>query len=146
MHLIRTESFIDAPPDRVWEVLADFSRYHEWNPLNVKAKGEARPGARLDLTFLNLAGKPGATIRQPARLVACEPGREIAWQGVVPLIFHGRHGFHLTPEGQGTRVIQTESLRGLLPAVWSAERIARDFTPHYEAVDRALAARVAALG
>lgn len=146
MPTIRTACLIPASPDAVWAVLADFPRYAEWNPLNIEARGLAQAGGKVDMTFLNLAGKPGSVIRQRVTLVACEPGRELAWRGVVPLIFHGRHGFKLTPEGQGTRVEQTEELGGLLPALWGEARIARDFTPHYEAVDRALAARVTALG
>jgi hypothetical protein len=45
-------------------------------------------------------------------------------------------------EGEGTRVIHTEVLSGLLPASWSAERIRRDFVPAYEAVNEALARRL----
>ncbi len=146
MHLIRTESFIDAPPGEVWAVLADFARWGEWNPLNLSAVGEARLGAKVAMRFANLAGKPGSVIAQTTTLVACEPGRELAWRGDVPLLFHGRHGFLLSPEANGTRVVQTEALRGLLPATWSKAKIARDFVPAYEAADRALAARVAALG
>jgi hypothetical protein len=145
MHEIRCECVIAAPPEAVWAVLADFARYAEWNPLNIAARGEARPGAKVEMTFLNLAGKPGSVIRQRTTLVACAPGRELAWAGVVPLIFHGRHGFQLAPEGGGTRVTQTERLSGLLPATWSAAKIERDFVSHYEAVNAALAARVAAL-
>lgn len=145
MPLIRTECVIPAAPDAVWAVLADFARYGEWNPLNTQARGEARPGRKVAMTFLNLAGRPGSVINQTVTLVACEPGRELAWRGVVPLVFHGRHGFLLAPEGDGTRVVQTEALSGLLPMLWGDAKLQRDFKPHYEAVDRALAARVAAL-
>lgn len=146
MHSIRTEALIPASPDRVYAVLADFARYPEWNPLNLEARGEARVGARVPMVFRDLPGKPGAVIRQTVRIVAAEPGRELAWAGHVPLIFKGRHGFLLTPEDAGTRLVHTEVLSGLLPSTWSAERIARDFTPAYEAVNTALAARVASLG
>ncbi|MDP3748716.1 MAG: SRPBCC domain-containing protein [Phenylobacterium sp.] len=146
MHSIRTEALIPASPDRVYAVLADFARYPEWNPLNLAAHGEARLGARVPMVFRDLPGKPGAVIRQTVRIVAAEPGRELAWAGQAPLIFKGRHGFLLTSEGAGTRLVHTEVLSGLLPATWSAERIARDFTPAYEAVNTALAARVASLG
>ncbi|MDG2522841.1 SRPBCC domain-containing protein [Caulobacter segnis] len=144
MPLIRTECFIPASPTAVWAVLADFDRYSEWNPLNVEARGEARLGARMFTRFRNLAGDPDKTVGQTVRIVACEPGRELAWAGNVPLLFKGRHGFLLTPEGQGTRVVQTEALSGLLPMLWSEARIERDFVPAYAEVDRALAARVAA--
>jgi hypothetical protein len=145
-HLIRTERLIPASPERVWAVLADFRRWPEWNPLNLSADGSLETGARVRMVFRNLAGRPGSVIRQTVRLVACEPGRELAWSGHVPLLFHGRHGFVLTPEGAATRVVQTEVLSGLLPANWSRERIARDFVPAYEAANEALAARVAAIG
>lgn len=145
MPTIRTECVIPATPEKVWAVLADLGRYSEWNPLNTHAQGEARLGAKVAMTFLNLAGKPGSVVNQTVTLVACEPGRELAWRGVVPLLFHGRHGFLLTPEGAGARVVQTEELWGLLPAMWGQAKLDRDFKPHYQAVDRALAARVAAL-
>ena len=146
MHNIRTEVLIPASPDQVWAVLADFARYPEWNPLNLEARGEARLGARVPMVFRNLAGRSGSLIRQTVRIVAAEPGRELAWAGHVPLIFKGRHGFLLKPEGAGTHLVHTEVLSGLLPATWSADRIERDFVPAYEAVNTALAARIASLG
>lgn len=145
MHHIRTEAVIPASPDQVWAVLADFSRYGEWNPLNLEARGQARLGAKVPMVFRNLASGGEAVVRQTVRIVAAEPGRELAWSGHVPLIFAGRHGFLLTPQAGGTHVLHTELLGGLLPATWSKAKIARDFTPAYEAVNVALAARVAAL-
>lgn len=145
MHHIRTEAVIPATPDQVWAVLADFSRYGEWNPLNLEARGPARLGAKVPMVFRNLASGGEGVVRQTVRIVAAEPGRELAWSGHVPLIFAGRHGFLLTPQAGGTHVLHTELLGGLLPATWSKAKIARDFTPAYEAVNVALAARVASL-
>lgn len=144
MHLIRTEALIPASPEAAWAVLADFDRYAEWNPLNLRARGEARPGAKVAMTFRNLA-RPSGTIDQTVTLVACEPGRSLAWAGWVPLLFRGRHHFTLTPEGQGTRLVHGEDLGGLIPMTFSKAQIARDFVPAYAAVNTALAARVAAL-
>jgi hypothetical protein len=98
------------------------------------------------MVFRNLAADGSGVIRQTVRIVAAEPGRELAWAGHVPLIFAGRHGFLLTAQGAGTHVLHTEVLGGLLPLTWSKARIVRDFTPAYEAVNVALAARVAQLG
>jgi len=44
-------------------VLADFDSYAEWNPLNIRAEGIARAGARIPMTFINPA-RPGSTIDQ----------------------------------------------------------------------------------
>ncbi|MBA4011632.1 MAG: SRPBCC domain-containing protein [Phenylobacterium sp.] len=143
MHQIRTEAIIPATPDQVWAVLADFARYSEWNPLNLEVRGEAKLGTRARMAFRNLAGQ--GVIRQTVRIVAAEPGRELAWSGHVPLLFAGRHGFLLTPHAAGTHVLHTELLGGLLPATWSKAKIARDFVPAYEAVNVALAQRFADL-
>ena len=144
MHLIRTEALIPAAPDRVWAVLANFDRYAEWNPLNIKAAGQARLGAKVPMTFLNLA-KPGSTLDQTVTVVACEPGRSLAWSGWVPLLFKGRHHFTLTAEEAGTRVLHGEDLKGLIPMTFTRAQIARDFIPAYDALNVALAARVAAI-
>lgn len=145
-HAIRTECVIAAPPAKVWAVLADFGAWPSWNPLNLEAHGEAKVGARVPMVFRDLpSGKTDAVIRQTVTIVAAAPGRELAWAGHVPIVFKGRHGFLLTPQGDDTHVLHTETLSGLLPATWSAAKIAKDFVPAYEAVNVALAARVAAL-
>jgi hypothetical protein len=144
MPLIRTQAHIDAPPEQVWAVLADFARYAEWNPLNLTALGEARLGERVDMTFLNLV-RPGKAAHMPVWIVACEPGRSLAWEGAVPLVIGGRHSFDLTPEGAGTRLVHCERMYGLIPWLLGQTRIDRDFTPAYEATNLALAARCAAL-
>ena len=143
MHQIRAESIVPASPEQVWAVLADIARYGEWNPLNLEVDGEAKVGTRARMVFRNLAGQ--GVIRQTVRIVAAEPGRELAWSGHVPLLFAGRHGFLLTPHADGTHVLHTELLGGLLPATWSKAKIARDFVPAYEAVNMALAERLADL-
>jgi hypothetical protein len=144
MHRIRTEAMIPASPDTVWAVLADFGRYAEWNPLNIRASGEARLGAKVRMTFLNLA-KPGSTVDQTVTVAACDPGRALAWSGYVPLIFKGRHHFTLSPADGGTRLEHGEDLAGLLPMTFSKAQIADDFIPAYEALNAALARRVAQL-
>ena len=143
MKTIRTEAFISATPARVWAVLTDFDAYAEWNPLNVKASGEARPGGKIRTTFVNPAGGPGATVTQTVTLTTFEPERALAWSGNVPLLFRGRHHFTLAPEGEGTRLLHGEDMSGLIAMTFSDAILAEKFAPYYEAVNRALAERVA---
>src|SRR5688572_3315582 len=72
MKEIRTETEIDAPAARVWEVLTDFSRYHEWNPLVPEASGELRAGGRLRLRVV-----AGREMRFRPVVVAFEPERTL---------------------------------------------------------------------
>ena len=41
---------IDAPPDRVWAVMSDIERWHEWTPsvksISRREQGPIRPGHR----------------------------------------------------------------------------------------------------
>jgi hypothetical protein len=142
--LIRTECYIDHPPAAVWAVLADFGAYADWNPLNIRADGHASVGAKVRMTFLNPA-RPGTTIDQTVTITACEPEHRLAWSGRVPLLFTGEHSFELAPEDRGTHLIHSERLSGLVTLGFSDARLARDFVPHYEATNLALAARVAEL-
>lgn len=144
MPIVRTEALIPAPPEAVWAVLADFDHYEAWNPLNIRARGEAKPGAKVRMTFLNLA-KPGTTLDQTVTVTTCEPGQALAWSGWVPLLFKGRHHFTLERTAEGTRLLHGEDLGGLVTRGFTPERLARDFTPAYEALNAALAARVAEL-
>jgi hypothetical protein len=142
MKTIRTEAFIPAPPSRVWAVLTDFDAYADWNPLNIRASGEARPGGKIRTTFVNPVGKPGATVTQTVTLTTFEPERALAWSGNVPLLFRGRHHFTLTPEGEGTRLLHGEDMGGLIAMTFSEAVLREKFVPWYEAVNAALAARV----
>lgn len=144
MHAIRTEALIPASPDAVWAVLTDFDRFSEWNPLNVDAVGPARLGARIPMTFVNPA-KAGAKISMPVKITRFEPGRALEWVGHIPLLFRGRHFFNLTPEGTGTRLQHGEDQSGLISRSISSEQIDRDFVPAYQAMNAALADRIAKL-
>jgi hypothetical protein len=140
---IRTSHWIPASPERVWDVLADFDRYGEWNPLNIWAGGEARAGARVPMRFVDAGGGKGKVIAQTVTVTASDPPRRLEWVGRVPLLFRGRHFFELSPERGGTRLIHGEDLSGLIPVLFSASRIERQ-KGSYEAMNRALERRVAA--
>lgn len=114
MRRISSSVYIRDSVDRVWAVLTDFERFHEWNPFLVEAAGRAEPGARLTLR-LRLPGAGREMVFRPTVLES-EPGRLLRWRGRfgVPGVFDGVHSFELTPLDGGTRVVQTERFSGLL--------------------------------
>ena len=81
---------IDAPAQRVWEVLADFASYPEWNPMIRRASGELQTGARLTVRF-EPDGSRGHTFRP--KLIVVDPCRELRWLGWprFPGIFDTEH-------------------------------------------------------
>jgi hypothetical protein len=141
MHLIRTHAQIGAEADDIWAVLADFDAYAEWNPLNIRAKGQAVLGLKVPMTFLHLPSTE-KTIDQTVTVTTCEPGRALAWSGSVPLLFKGRHHFSLTSNDEGTLLEHGEDLRGIISATISKAVVAEHFVPAYGAVNVALAKRL----
>ncbi len=102
---------IDAPPLGVWAVLTDLDRYAEWNPLFREASGQVAVGNRITLKSFPPGGRP-MTVRP--KIVAAEPGVELRWAAGLPGVIGGEHTFALSPAGGGTRLVQSESFRGLL--------------------------------
>lgn len=77
---IRTEIALDAPIERIWELLADFSLYPHWNPLFQQATGRMDSGTQLELV-VNLP-EIAPFVVQP-KLLAVEPLSRFCWQHVL---------------------------------------------------------------
>lgn len=111
---LRTELQIDRPPERVWEVLTDFSSYHEWNPFITDIKGDLSAGSRLQVT-LNPPESREMTIR-PTVMVSNGPN-ELRWLGHLWFkgLFDGEHFFQCHElESGGTRFVHGENFQGVL--------------------------------
>lgn len=107
---------IDAPPMAVWAVLTDLTRYPEWNPHIREGSGQVAAGNRLTMKMFPPKGRP-VTIRP--LILAAEPGAQWRLLGGLPgifgrLVFSGEHCFTMTPAGDGTRLVQSETFRGIL--------------------------------
>lgn len=113
---------IGAPPMTVWAVLTDLARYPEWNPLFREASGTAAAGARIRLRSVHPVSGRLMTVKP--KITAARPGAELRWVASLPGIMTGEHLFTLASAGGGTRLVQSESYRGLLAAV-SGKTIAR---------------------
>jgi len=83
MREIRAEIEIDAPAERVWEVLVDFGAYPDWNLFMTSVTGRFEPGAYLRARI----EAPGAKTRTlKLRVRAVDPLRELRWTGAFPAI------------------------------------------------------------
>jgi len=104
---------VKASPERVWEVLSDAERWHEWTP---------------SVTSVELLDKPiavggRAVIRQPElppakfKITALEPGRSFTWvTGIPGIVFvHAKHTAEPAP--LGARVTLALRFDGLLGGV-----------------------------
>jgi hypothetical protein len=131
---------IGAPPMEVWAILTDLGRYHEWNPLFAGATGDIAVGQRITLRSWHPANGRLMTVKP--RITAVRPGTELRWISSLPGIISGEHAFTLTATGGGTRVVQSETFRGLL-ARFSATTFINAKTS-FEALNAALKERAEA--
>lgn len=117
---------IAAPPARVWDVMRDVERWHEWTPSVTGIR-------RLDRGAFRIGSR--VLIRQPKfppALWTCtelDPGRAFAWVSVLPGLLRvtGRHGVEAAPGGAHAWV--TLELAGVLSGVMA--RLTRDITDRY---------------
>ncbi len=111
---IRTEVEIDAPPAKVWEVLADLAGYAAWNPFMVRITGEAVVGTKI---VVEIQIPDGRRTKLKERITGVTEHVELRWGGGPPIpgIADGDHFFRLVDLGGGrTRVLHGEDFTGIL--------------------------------
>ena len=116
---------IAAPAERVWEVMSDVDRWHEWTP---SITSITRLGGR------PLAVGSRALVRQPKfppalwKVAAINPGRSFTWVSVAPgLRVTGHHSVDPAPAGsRATLALRYEGVFGRLLA-----RLTHDITERY---------------
>ncbi len=121
----QTEIEIAAPAERVWTIMADVDRWHEWTP-------SIREVRRLGGAPLAVGAR--ALIRQPGfppalwTVTALVPGERFSWVSVVPgLRVTGHHSVVAMPDGcRATLGIEIE---GLFGGLWA--RLTRAITERY---------------
>lgn len=128
---------IAASPAHVWAVLADLPSYPQWNPLFREASGHLSAGSKITLKSTHPVN--GRTMTVKAKVLAAEPAAELRWISSLPGIMTGEHSFTLTPADDGTRLVQTETYRGLL-AHFSAKAASR-FQASFQALNDAIKER-----
>jgi hypothetical protein len=118
-----------APAGRVWEVMSDVDRWHEWTPSVTSIRrlggGPFEVGSR-------------AIVRQPKfppalwKIVAIEPGRSFTWISTAPgLRVVARHA--VDPTAAGSRATLSLELHGLLSGVFGW--LTADITNRYLAFE-----------
>lgn len=118
MFSIHTEITIDAPFERVSDLLADTSLYRQWNPLFTTVVGVMEAGSRLSVDVALPEIKPfsvRATIREIVR------GSRLCWRYGYPLpgLFSWTYAYELKAGENGQqRFTQKSSYGGILAPLY----------------------------
>jgi uncharacterized protein YndB with AHSA1/START domain len=139
---IHISAEIAASIDRVWQVLTGLDEYASWHPQISSAKGELRPGGKLEIASRGLQPAMGVTV------VTVEPPQLLVYEGGDPEHVLVRHRWQLTDLGQGrTRIDDYEEFLGpQAEAMFSqhAAALRRDLEPIVQALQEAAETPVSA--
>ncbi|MFR9728022.1 SRPBCC family protein [Saccharopolyspora sp. MS10] len=106
-------TFVEAPPERVYQLASDITRYGEWSPENTGGEWlEGTPG-EVGSRFRGDNSNGERTWSSECEVVAAEPGRRFAF-GVVSgseTVDNSVWSFEVEPEGTGSRLTQRYVLR-----------------------------------
>jgi hypothetical protein len=111
---MHAEVEIRAPAARVFGILGDVERYHEWNPFFTEGHGCVAEGDSLELTMAPVGQSP---TKFSPRVLEVRPGERLVWRGrlLVAGLFDGTHTFVIRPvDSERVRVSQDESFSGIL--------------------------------
>lgn len=136
---------IDAPAERVWEVLSDLASYPRWNPMIRRASGELRVGSRLEVRF-EPEGSKGHTFRP--ELTVVDPGRELRWSGRprFPGVFGIEHYWIIEEKPGGKSLLRHGACVSGLAAPLAGKALLRSAREPFEAMNRAHKARAESAG
>lgn len=134
---LKTQILINATPQKVWQVLTNFSAYPSWNPFIKKLTGDVEVGRRIKAR-IEPPNAQGMTFKP--LVLAYTPNKEFRWKGnfIIPGLFDGEHIFELVDNGNGTTTFtQAESFSGILVPLFK-KMIDGPTTQGFEAMNVAL--------
>ncbi len=106
--MAESETFIDAPPERVFETLLDVTTYPKWvvgcQQIRACDPSWPAPGAR----FHHRVGVGPLTVDDSTALVSVEPPHRLVLEARAGPAGAAEVVFAVSPEGEGSRVRVTE--------------------------------------
>jgi hypothetical protein len=119
MKSIHTETEINAPIEKVWAILMDFSKYPEWNPFVKSLEGNVVEGGKFKVVLQLPEGK---VMTFKPRCLTLQENKEFRWMGhlLISGLFDGEHIFKMRKiDDKKTKLVQCENFKGMLvPMFW----------------------------
>jgi hypothetical protein len=104
---------IDAPIERVWEVLTDFKAYSKWNPFITQLSGDFKEGSIFDVV-VKIPGRKDTQFK--SKLAKVVDGQELVFDGTIKKgMLTDDHLFKLETFGENqTKMFQSIAFKGFM--------------------------------
>jgi hypothetical protein len=102
MSAVEVELFIDAPPERIWEVALDPARLGDWVTIHRSLGDHDDPPAFKGFHMSQTMTLRGVPLTVDWKLVRCEEPTYAEWAGKGPARSRATTSYRLTPKDGGT--------------------------------------------
>lgn len=124
---------IDAPPERIWRLVSDITRMGEWSPVCYRCEWlEGAEGPEVGAKFKGYNKQGPLQWWTTCEITESDPGRVFEFRTIDGLFSIGhrnkemtRWRYEFTPDGIGTKVIETSKVVSLPPLIRLAAPIIR---------------------
>ena len=103
MSVVTASIHIDAPPERVWDMVMDPAELERWVTIHRRLVRADRGEPHVGFTMDQQIHLRGVTIEVHWKLIRCESCKQAVWEGRGPARSRARIDYLLTAEDGGTR-------------------------------------------
>ena len=132
---VHSELIINAPVEKVWQVLTDTGKYPEWNPTMKLLEGEMKEGNTLKYQFTQDAENISEI---PAQVKKVIPNQLLNQGDGLPFVITYNHKYILEPIDHGTKITIHEDYDGIYVPFWNPQPV----EAAYARLNKALKERV----
>jgi len=122
MQTIKTEIDISAPPEKVWAILTDIDKWHEWSPTINASEGKAALDSTLTITMMSKEpGKDGP--KYSPKIIQIDEPNYFHWRAhmMAGFIFTNDKIIELEKTNTGTKVTHTETFKGIMSVLMKGQ-------------------------
>ena len=138
MQEIKTEIEISAPPEKVWSIISDINKWQDWSPIINASSGSASIGSKLSITMMGKEEGTDGPEYSPVITELSEPAY-LRWRAhmMAGFIFTNDKIIELQKTDSGTKVIHTETFKGLLAPIFCGQ-MEKGVPPMLNSMNKAL--------
>ena len=122
MQTVKTEIEIYAPPEKVWGIITDIDKWHEWSPTINNSAGEAVVGSTVTITMMSKEeGKDGP--KYSPKIIQMDEPMYFHWRAnmMAGFIFTNDKIIELEKTDAGTKLTHTETFKGLMAVLMKGQ-------------------------